>query len=91
MLSPAIPVIISILSSVYVPFYSIYKAASSYDNGYGRSDYDDYDDGYGFDSKWDSEFRRRRRGPGKRPRVRLLANLACIYSLYLGLVIAERG
>merc|ERR1712045_309430 len=64
----AIPVIISILSSLYVPFYSVYKAASSYDHGYGRSDYDEYDDGYGFDNKWDSEFRRRRRGPGKRPR-----------------------
>merc|ERR1712045_569971 len=64
----AIPVIISILSSLYVPFYSIYKAANSYDNGYGRSDYDDYDDGYGYD-KWDSDsFRRRRRGPSKRPR-----------------------
>ena len=57
------------MSSVYVPFHTMYKAATSYDNhyGYGRSDYDeDYES---FD-KWDSEFRRRRRGPGKRPRVR---------------------
>merc|ERR1711997_1315745 len=47
----AIPVIISILSSLFVPFCSVYKAANAYDNGYGRSDYDDYDDGY---DKWDS-------------------------------------
>ena len=65
----AIPVLISVLSTIYVPFYSIYKAASSYDApGYGRSDYDDWDSDYGYD-KWDSEFKRRRRGPGKRPRV----------------------
>jgi len=64
----AIPVLISVLSTIYVPFYSIYKAASSYDApGYGRSDYDDWDSDYGYD-KWDSEFKRRRRGPGKRPR-----------------------
>ena len=64
----------------------MYKAANSYDPpGYGRSDYDDYDDGYGFDHKWDSEFRRRRRGPGKRPRVRLMAMTMTDNSLYLWL------
>ena len=83
MSSPAIPVIISLLSSLYVPFYSVYKAASAYDNGYGRSDYDDYDEGYGYD-KWDSDsFRRRRRGPSKRPRVRSVANFDGIIINYV--------
>ena len=63
------------MSSVYVPFHSMYKAVSSYDNhyGYGRSDYDEDYESY---DKWDSEFRRRRRGPSKRPRVRRLIHRA---------------
>ena len=67
----ALPVIVSVLSSVYAPFHSMYKEATSYDShyGWGRSDYDEEYDSF---DKWDSEYRRRRRGPGKRPRVRRL-------------------
>ena len=66
MLLSALPVILSTISSLYVPFHSMYKIASESHHGYGRSDYEDEDyDGY---DRWDSEFRRRRR-PSKRPRV----------------------
>jgi len=63
------PLIVGILSNLYVPMYNIYKAASSY----GRSDYDEYydDDGYDrYDDRdryRDRDFRRRRK-QSKRPR-----------------------
>merc|ERR1719384_324853 len=52
----ALPILISVMSSVYVPFHSMYKAATSYDNhyGYGRSDYDD--DYENFDSWENSDY-----------------------------------
>ena len=60
------PIILSVISALYVPFHSMYKIASESHHGYGRSDYEDEDyDGY---DRWDSEFRRRRR-PSKRLRV----------------------
>ena len=68
-----LPIAISGLSTLYNPFYNVYKAASSYDHGYGRSDYEEYDD-EAYD-KWDSGFRRRRRGPGKRSRVGIRTNI----------------
>ena len=37
-------------------------------SGYNRTDYDDYEEEYNLDNTY-SEFRKRRRGPAKRPRT----------------------
>ena len=65
LLSPVLPVLLPTLIHAYLNVYSLLGKTPS---GYNRNDYDDYEEEYNLDNNY-SEFRKRRRGPGKRSRT----------------------